>query len=737
MRTALNGTAGSVSQLQLALALLQQGRLAQADAICRQVLAAEPREFHALHLLGIAALRRGEFAAAQRWLRAAIAVDGAVPAAHLNLAAVLLALQRPTEALDHSEAAVRLQGNLAQGWANRAKALAALRRHEESLASYERALEIDPAHVESLNNGGIALLHLQRPREALAMFERAIELSPDFADAFNNRGSALRRLRRSREAIESYRQALRLQPDSPDVLSNMANVALGLESLDEALGLCNRALALKTDLADALNIRATVLRDLGRQEQAADDYAKLLELAPDFDYAGGNLLFARANVCDWSDRAGEASRVVAAIRAGRRGCLPFSFLALSDSAALQLQCARTFVADRCPPLAALRTSRAPGHGRIRVAYVSGDFREHAVSYLLAGLFERHDQSRFETFAVSLRHEQPGALGQRVKGAFSRFIDAGELSGLEIAELLVELEVDIAVDLTGYTAGMRPELFAHRAAPLQVSYLGFPGTLGAPYMDYLIADEFVVPRHLQSQYSERIVYLPDCFQCYDDRRQAPPPAPSRAEVGLPDGALVLCSFNNSYKINPSIFDIWMRLLAQVPHCVLWLLGEGDAVRRNLRREAHCRGVDPERLVFAGRCPYGDHLARLPLADLFLDSLPFNAGATASDALSMGLPVMTAAGEAFAARMAGSLLTHLGMPELIAGNLGDYETKALGLARRPEQLQSLKRRLIDARSTMPVFDTDRFRRHLESAYTEMCERARRGDAPASFTVPRATN
>jgi predicted O-linked N-acetylglucosamine transferase (SPINDLY family) len=736
MGTALTGTAGSNNQLQHALTLLQQGRRAQADALCRQVLAAEPREFHALHLLGIAALQSGEFAAAEPWLRAAIAVDCGVPAAHLNLAVVLLAQRRPAEALEHSEAALRLQGNLAQGWAYRAKALAALRRDEESLASYERALGIDPDHLESLNNRGIALLHLHRPREALAMFERAIELAPDFADAFNNRGSALRRLRRSREAIDSYRQALRLQPDSPDVLSNMANAALGLESLDEALELCDRALALKPDLADALNIRATVLRDLGRQEDAADAYAQLLKVAPDFDYAAGNLLFARANTCDWPDRAGEASRVVAAIRAGRRGCLPFSLLPLSDSAALQLWCARTFVADRCPP-AAPRKLRPLGHGRIRVAYVSGDFREHAVSYLLAGLFERHDQSRFETFAVSLRPEQPSALGQRVKRAFSRFIDASELSSLEIAEMLVGLEVDIAVDLAGYTSGMRPEIFAHRAAPLQVSYLGFPGTLGVAYMDYLIADEFVVPRHLQSQYSERIVYLPGCFQSYDDRRQAPPPAPSRAEVGLPDRAVVLCSFNNSYKINPPLFDIWMRLLAQLPHCVLWLLGERDSVRRNLRREARDRGVDPERLVFARRCPYGDHLARLPLADLFLDSLPFNAGATASDALSMGLPVLTAAGEAFAARMAGSLLTHLGMPELIAGSLGEYEAMALDLARRPEQLHSLKHRLRDARSTMPMFDTDRFRRHLESAYTEMYGRARRGGEPASFTVARAAN
>jgi protein O-GlcNAc transferase len=765
---AVSEVSTSPGPLQHALGLLQQGRLAQADALCRRVLNARPREFHALHMLGIIALQRSELTEAERWLDAAIASRPDQPHAHSNLSAVLTALNRPREALEQADLALQLDPNFAQAWTNRANALCKLQRPKEALAgyergvhlapwlfdahfgrgnlllrsgqygaaidSYDRALQIDPDHLEALNDRGITLLNLHRTEEALAMFDRAVRLSPRHADAFNHRGSALRRLRRPEEALESYRQALRLQPNRADILSNAANVLLGLELLDEALGCSNQALALEPDLADALNIQATVLRDLGRHEDAAQAYARLLTLTPEFDYAIGNCVMARAHGCDWSDRAGQVSAIVESVANDQRACLPFSFLSLSHCAADQLRCARTFAADRCPPAPPRAMDVKRHHDRIRVAYVSGDFGEHPVSYLLAGVFERHDPSRFETLAISLRPQQQSVMGQRVRHAFARFIDVSGRGSSEVRGLLAELEIDIAVDLSGFTAGMRPEIFAHRAAPIQVNYLGFPGTMGADFMDYLIADEFVVPRNMQAHYSEKIVYLPDCFQCFDDRRPSTAAAPVRNAVGLADDAFVFCSFNNSYKINPALFDVWMRLLRRTPASVLWLLGARESVRRNLRREAARRGVPADRLVFAGRCPYGEHLARLPLADLFLDCLPFNGGATASDALSMGLPVLTATGEAFSSRMAGSLLTAAGVPELIADGLGDYEAKALAWAQRPEELRSLKRRLAANRSESPLFATDVFRRHLEAAYEFMWNRHGQGLPPAAFAVDR---
>jgi predicted O-linked N-acetylglucosamine transferase (SPINDLY family) len=637
------------------------------------------------------------------------------------------------EALEHSVKALNLQPDLAPAWVNRAHALRGLRRLDEALASFERAVLLAPSSIDAHAGRGDVLLSLRRYDDAVDSYDRALQINPAHIESLNNRGSALRRSRRLREAIDSYESALRLEPDSPDVLSNLANVYLGLERLDDALRCCERALALQPGLAGALNIRATIQRDLGRQEAAADSYARLHRVAPDFDYATGNYLFARANCCDWTD-AEPRLALARSVLDGHRRCLPFSFLSMSDSAAAQLQCARTFVADRCPLPAPHWSGHAHPHQQIRVAYVSGDFGEHAVSFLLAGLFESHDRDLFDTYAISLRPEEHSPMGQRVKRAFSRFIDVSGRDDREVGALMRELEIDIAVDLVGYTAGMRPELFAQRGAPIQVNYVGFPGTMGADYYDYLIADEFVVPHSLRQHYSEKVVHLPDCFQSFDHRREAVVSLPSRAALNLPERGFVFCSFNNSYKLNPELFDVWMQLLQRVPMSVLWLLGSRDTVRQRLRAEAKFRGVDPERLVFASRCPYPDHLARLPLADLFLDSLPFNAGATASDALSMGLPVLTVSGEAFAARMAGSLLNSLRLPELIADNFEEYSTTAVRLAHEPAQLQSIRQRLAASRSTAAVFDTERFCRHLESAYTAMWQRWQRGDQPASFSVPR---
>jgi predicted O-linked N-acetylglucosamine transferase (SPINDLY family) len=348
------------------------------------------------------------------------------------------------------------------------------------------------------------------------------------------------------------------------------------------------------------------------------------------------------------------------------------------------------------------------------------------------LFEQHDQNRFETFAVSLRAAESTAMGQRVSASFSRFIDASALSSRAIAEVMRGMEIDIAVDLAGFTGGMRAEVFAHRAAPIQVNYLGFPATMGTDYMDYLIADAFLIPANRAEFYCEQIVYMPDCFQGNDDKRPIDDCLPTRAAECLPDESFVFCSFNSSYKISPAIFDIWMRLLRRVPESVLWLVGETAEVRNNLRREAQARGVDQRRLVFAQLRPYSKHLSRLRLADLFLDTLPFNAGATASDALWAGLPLLTCAGDAYAGRMAGSLLTAAGLPELITYDLDRYESRALQLVSHRSELAALRDRLVRNRRHCALFDTKRFRLHLESAYVQMWERHQRGEAPSVLRV-----
>jgi predicted O-linked N-acetylglucosamine transferase (SPINDLY family) len=373
------------------------------------------------------------------------------------------------------------------------------------------------------------------------------------------------------------------------------------------------------------------------------------------------------------------------------------------------------------------------HDRIRLAYLSADFRDSATSRLMAGLFELHDRTRFETIAISFGPDTRDDVRLRLRNAFERFIDVRQMSNDEVVTLLREMEVDIAVDLTGHSRGARTAIFAQRAAPIQVNYLGFPGTMGADCFDYILADRYVIPSEQRTCYAESVVYLPDTFQVNDAKRHPMERTPTRMEVGLPENAFVFCSFNNNFKLNPSMFDVWMRLLREIESGALWLLGGSPAIENNLRREAAARGVAPDRLVFASRIGYEAYLARYRLADLFLDTLPFNGGATASDALWAGVPLLTCSGEAFAARMSGSLLQALGMNELVTESLGAYASAALKIAGEPSVLVGLKQKLSRNQRTFPLFDTDRFRRHIEKAFVTMWEYYQRGNAPAGFAVP----
>jgi predicted O-linked N-acetylglucosamine transferase (SPINDLY family) len=427
---------------------------------------------------------------------------------------------------------------------------------------------------------------------------------------------------------------------------------------------------------------------------------------------------AAQSLCDWSSADTQPERIVKSVTDGERGCLPFTFLSVSDCAAAQLRCARTYVAREGGAIGAgLCAGTGYAHDRIRLAYLSGDFRDHAVAFLITGVLEQHDRQRFETIALSLRPEDPGHYGQRIKRAAEHFIDLSGLSDAQAAARIRELEVDILVDLAGFTRGARFGILARRPAPIQVNYLGFPATLGAPYIDYLIADEFLIPVESRPHYAEHIAYLPECFQANDDQRPRNAHVPTRSEAGLPASAIVLCCFNNSYKINPTFFSVWMRLLQATADSVLWLVADDELTQQNLRREAQQRGVDPQRLIFAARLPYAQHLARLALADLFLDTLPFNGGTTVSDALWANLPVLTCAGEAMAARMAGSLLHSIGLSELISFDLAQYEQLALELLHDRPRLAALRSRIASARSSATLFNTARLTRHLEAAYRHM--------------------
>lgn len=649
-----------------------------------------------------------------------------------NRALLLQGLHRMSEAVAAYDTVIRLRANHIEALNNRGLALMELERCAEALESFDRVLHFAPTAVYAHNNRGLALRHLKRLDAALDSFDRALSLSADFPEALSNRGWILLQLGLPHQALTSLRRALALRPDFAEALTNLGAVFKYLVRPHEALQYFDKALAVDPDCQDALGNRGVILTELRRYPEAIACFKRLLALAPRNEYALGNLLEAQLRCCDWSEHETVIAQVIQSISGARAAIRPFFLLAVTDDPAHQLACSRLYAERHYPCLAMSLPSRARTDRKLRLAYVSGDLGDHAVSYLTAGLFETHDRARFEVIAVSLRPPHDSEVGRRVRSAFDRFLDVSSVGDQEVVATLRDLEVDIAIDLSGYTGASRTALFAQRSAPLQVSYLGFPATMGSACIDYIIADEFVIPPQSRAHYAEQIVYMPDCFQVNDDRRQIGGSAVSRVSFGLPEQGVVLCSFNNSYKLSPTFFSVWLRLLDAVPAAVLWLVRDNDWVVENLRRVAAGHGIDPERLVFTPRLAYPEHLARLGLADLFLDSLPFNAGTTASDALWAGVPLLTCAGEGLASRMAGSLLRAVGLPELITYNTADYEALALRLATDRALLNGFRARLAANRRSSPLFDTARFCRDLESAYTSMWARHCRGEAPADFRV-----
>ena len=761
--------AAAQAEWERGLALHREGKLDEAEVVYRDLLQRQPETAEVLHTLGVLQAQRGQLAEAEALMERATRADPGHVTAHVNRGNLLRTLGRAEAALasyesalaavpDHHEAQRKRCGTLMalgrmpealagyeqilgeapddlEALFNRGVALVALDRLEEAVAAYDRALAVKPDFVEALNNRGIALWKDRQCEAAVADYGRALTLRPDYAEAHYNRGIVLAYLRRSAEALESYDRAVACNPAYAEAFSNRGALLADIGRHEAALASYDRALEIKPDFAEALNNRGGIFRKMGLHERAAQDYARLLKLDPDYEHAAGNKLYSEAWVCNWTEFIESRIEMLVAVRAGRRVALPFQVAVLSDTAAEQLACARDQVSRKYPVAAQpLWAGERYRHDRIRIAYLSADYRDHATTHLMAELFEKHDRRRFEVSAWSFGPEVRDDMRVRLQKAFEQFNDVRDASDDEVAAMLRAREIDIAVDLKGFTDGCRPAIFARRPAPIQINYLGYPGTTGAEYMDYIIGDAEVIPEGHAVFYAEQVVRLPDSYQVNDSKREIAAHAPGRAEAGLPESGFVFCCFNNNYKITPDIFDVWMRLLKHVEGSVLWLLEDNAAASRNLRREAEARGVGAERLVFAARLLPPEHLARHRLADLFLDTLPCNAHTTASDALWAGLPLLTCRGHAFPGRVAASLLRAIGLPELITENLADYEALALKLATTPAMLNDLKMKLARNRTTYPLFDIDRYRRHLESAYITMYERYQRGEPPQGFSVKR---
>jgi protein O-GlcNAc transferase len=597
---------------------------------------------------------------------------------------------------------------------NHANVLAAMGRRDDALAGYNRALTAKPDLFEALYNRGNLLLEMKRADAALASFDAALRLRQDLAGVWNNRGTALRDLRRLDAALASYDRALALAPGHVNALTNRAIALQELKRTDEALVATQAALALQPNFAEGLYVQGNILRDMGRMEDALAGYEQALAANPAHPHALNGMAQAALSLCDWPRAAALAPRLKESIETGRALIQPFVMLGYTDDAALQRRCAETYVRRTVTRTSPLADGKRYGHAKIRLAYLSADFHQHPTAQLMVELFERHDRSRFEVTAIAFGPDDGSAMRARLVKTFDRFEDVRAMSDVEVARLLRERETDIAVDLNGHTQDARPGIFAHRPASVAVNYLVYPGTTGAEFIDFILADRIVLPLGQQPVFREKIVHLPDCYQANDATRIVGP-APSRAACGLPDTGFVFCCFNNNWKITAPVFDIWMRLLQAVPGSVLWLLdGPGAG---NLRKEATARGVDAARLVFAPHATPDAHLARHQLADLFLDTLLYNAHTTASDALTAGLPLVTCTGAVFQSRVATSLLYAAGMPELIASSPTAYETMALDLATNPPLLKATRDKLARNLKVAPLYDSERFRKNIEAAFEAM--------------------
>ena len=553
-------------------------------------------------------------------------------------------------------------------------------------AVYQKLLEIDPRNADALHLLGVIAHQIGHHQSAVDMIGQAIVLKPDYAEAYANRGVALKELKQLDAAVASY----------------------------------DKAIVLKPDYAEAYSNRGVALQELKQLDAAVASYDKAIVLKPDYEYLFGTKLHIKMHLCDWQDFKHNVSELSLKIQSNVKASACFPLLALPIGLADQRKSAEIWNIDKNPLMSSLgpitKRSRQP---KIRIGYYSADFHNHATAYLMAELFERHDKGKIELIAFSYGPNKNDEMRNRVKKAFNQFIDVTAMSDKAIAQLSRELGIDIAIDLKGLTQDTRLGIFSYKAAPIQVSYLGYPGTLGVDYIDYLIADKTLIPQKSQQNYSEKIVYLPHSYQVNDRQRIISHKQFTKQELGLPQEAFVFCCFNNNYKITPDLFDSWVRILKAVDASVLWLLEDNQTAAANLRKEAHLRGVDPARLVFAKRMNLPEHLARHRLAELFLDTFPYNAHTTASDALWAGLPVLTCMGESFASRVAGSLLNAIELPELVKDTQTDYEVLAIELATNPAKLKAIKGKLEKNRLTTPLFDTAVFAKHIETAYSKMYE------------------
>lgn len=674
--------------------------------------------------------------------------------AYLNRGGILHTLGKYEEALKSYHRAIEIKTNYPEAYLNIGNTLKELNKIDMALESYKKALELKQDFDIALYSIGNLYLDQCMYDQAIQNYNNAINFNPHFAEAYLNRGSAFEKMNRHIEALSSYKKALEIKPNFADAYYNSGVVQTKLYQFNDAIDSFNKALFYKKNYAEALNNKGFVLKQLGNFEEALEcyhgatnmrqnyaeayynlatvnqylrnfkeaiqNYEKAISINPNLDWLLGDFIHAKMQICDWQNLQENLKKLIICINNGDKVITPFAALSIFDDSALHHMVAKRYVEEKFPIDNTLgKISKYIKKNRIRIGYFSGDFYNHAVSILIAELFELHNRDIFEIYGFSLSSSENDSMKNRIKNSFDQFYEVGEKNDLEIARLSRKVEIDIAIDLGGFTSKERVGIFALRAAPIQLQYIGYLGTMAASYYDYLIADKTILPKKIQKNFSEKIIYLPS-FQVNDRKKIVSDRQFCKSELGIHESSFVFCCFNNNYKITPEIFVIWMQILREVSNSILFLYADNLVVKNNIQNEAKKNGVNPDRLVFAERISKEDYLARYKCSDLFLDTSPYNAGVTASDALWMGLPVLTMIGNSFPSRMAASILMAIGAPELITHNLHEYKNLAIELAKNKSKLNEIKVKITQNYLEKPLFNTPLFTKNIEQAYQTIYER-----------------
>ena len=650
----------------------------------------------------------------------AIEIKPNYPEAFNNLGTLYKELKDFDSSIQSYQNAIDIKPDYAEAFNNLGILYKELGQLDKAVQNHKIAININSKYDEAHNNLGILFMELGQLESAIESYKSAIKANKNFIEAINNLGLVLMNLGQIEEAIKYYQKALKINPSFALTYNNLGVAYKNLHIHDAASKCFQKSIALEPNYSDALCNYGHLLTEMDNLQDALANYEHAFAIKPDADYLLGTIIHTKMHLCIWNEYSNNLNELQAQINDGQKRIDAFSFMALIDDPEIQGKVSKIYFKDRNPRSNLLpQIKNHPKHNKIKIGYFSADFREHPVSYLTAELYETHDRNQFEVHAFSYGPDTKDEMNLRIKAGVDHFHDVREMSHKEIATLSRSLEIDIAVDLSGATHSSKTEVFAMLAAPIQTSYIGWLGTMGADYYDYLIAAEGMIPKKNQKYFSEKIVYLPT-YQVNDSKESLPKAIFSRKDLGLPEDSFVFCCFNNTFKITPEAFDSWARILNGVEQSVMMIYVSNKHAQKNLIKEIKLRNIDPKRLIFGERLSRAEYLDRYRSADLFLDTFPYNAGTTASDALRMGLPLLTINGNSFNSREAANIVHAVNLPEMITSSQEEYESLAIELANNPKKFRIIKEKLADNLPSAPLFDTPRFTKNLESAYKIMFKR-----------------